>query len=149
MDNTKFINAVDTMVRLMEDNQLAFEGNRCYMSNIQWMRDMSTTNLVVPRQIGKTTYVSKRATCADLVVVHNQSMKDLYSSSRTTVVTPPDLLRLNRGRAARGFHRVYVDEPRLVFTRDFSIDQFYSIFDGDGGSPYGTYCANMFIMLGT
>lgn len=146
MDNKTFTGVVDTMVRLMEDNQLLHEGNRQYMSSGQWMRDMSTVNMTVPRQIGKTTYIIKRATCADLVVVHSQAMKDFYKGSRATVLTPSELTRFNRGRMQRGFHRVYVDEPRMVFDHNMSIEEFYSMFNGDYGS---SYCANMFVLLGT
>lgn len=141
-----FIGAVDTMVRLVEDSLLTFEDNKRYMSKSQWTRDMATVNLSVPRQVGKTSYIIKRASCADLVIVHNQAMKDLYRGACALVVTPPELNRLNRGRVQRGFHRVYVDEPRLVFTSGFSLDELYSLFDGSQCSPY---CANMFIMLGT
>lgn len=147
MDNLKkFFEAVDVMVRMTEDGQILHEGNRRYMSTQHWLREMATVSLTVPRQVGKTSYINKRATCADLVIVHNQSMKDMYRGSRTTVVTTHELAGLNRGRSMRGFNRVYVDEPRLVFNNRFSLDELYSVFGGEFGSPL---CANTFILLGT
>lgn len=148
MDNIKkFFEAVDVMVRMTEDGQISHEGNRPYMSNQLWLRDMSTVSLTVPRQVGKTSYINKRATCADLVIVHNHLMKSMYKESRATVVTVQELMNgFNRGRSQRGFNRVYVDEPRMVFDRRFSLDELYSVFSGECGS---SLCANMFVLLGT
>lgn len=147
MDNlTKFFDSVDALIRITEDNQVANEGWQAMMAPGMWLREMSTVNLVVPRRVGKTSYIAKRARCADLVIVHNHEMKREYRDSRAQVITIPELMGLIRGRTGRGFNRVYIDEPSLVFKTGFSIDELYSLFCGEYGSHV---CANMFIMLGT
>ena len=144
---TKFFTATDTLVQLSEDNQLAHEDHQTMMHPGMWLRDMATVNLTLPRRVGKTSYISKRAKCADLVIVHNREMKREYRNSRALVVTLPEFLSLVRGgREHRGFNRVYIDEPRLVFNDKFTVNEMYSLFCGESGARV---CANMFIMLGT
>lgn len=147
MDNlTKFFAAADALIQISEDNQLTHEDDQSMMHPGLWLRDMATVNLVVPRRVGKTSFINKRAKCADLVIVHNQEMKREYKGSRALVVTISELTNLTRGgRTPIGFNRVYVDEPQLVFDRRVSIDEFYALFCGD----HHRMCANMFIMLGT
>lgn len=147
MDNiTKFFDAVDTLVRIAEDNQLDREDCQTMMSRGMWLREMATVSLTVPRRVCKTSYILKRARCADLIVVHNHEMKRVFRESSALVVTLPELISLTRGRTQRGFNRVYVDEPSHVFGSRFSVDEFYSLFcDGYGGGA----CANLFVMLGT
>lgn len=150
MDNkaSTFFTAVDSLVRISEDNQLQAEHYRDTMHPGAWLRDMSTVMTMVPRQVGKTSYIMSRARCADLIIVHNHAMKDQYQGSRAEVVSAPELSRFMRQfiGAKRGFNRVYVDEPRLVFTNGFTSDELYSFFCGEYRA---NTCANMFIMLGT
>lgn len=142
MQNTSFTNCVDSLVRIAEDNKLANEEYENYMPRERWLVEMCTLNLTFPRQVGKTSYINKRAACADIVIVHNRAMKQLYKGCAATVVTVPELEVLVRGRERRGFNRVYVDEPKFVFDREFTVERFYYTFSAFA-------CANMFIMLGT
>lgn len=142
MQNTSFTSCVDSLVRIAEDNKLANEEYENFMPRERWLRDMCTLNLSFPRQVGKTPYINNRATCADVVIVHNYAMKQQYKGCAATVVTIPELEVLVRGRERRGFNRVYVDEPRFVFDREFTIERLYYTFSAFA-------CANMFIILGT
>lgn len=143
---TNFVDAVDMLVRTAEDNMLKHEDHQSMVSKGTWLRDMATVSLTLPRRVGKTSYINKRARCADLIIVHNHEMKREYRDSTALVITLSMLDHLTRGRSQLSFNRVYVDEPRLVFTGHFSTDDLYAGFcDGIGSRA----CANMFIMLGT
>lgn len=143
MQNTSFTNCVDSLVRISEDSKLAHEEYENFMPRERWLKDMCTLSLTFPRCVGKTSYINKRASCADMIIVHNHAMKQQYKGSAATVVTIPELDMLVRGRQKRGFNRVYVDEPGFVFSRDFPVERLYHFFNGTFA------CANMFIMLGT
>lgn len=149
MDNLPtFFDAIDSLVQLAEDNQVRYDHLRDNMHPGVWLRDMATVMMTVPRRVGKTSYIMKRAKCADLIVVHNHEMKRQYQGSRAHVIAAPELDRFMRQNVGikRGFNRVYVDEPRLVFSGRFTSDELYSFFCSGYGS---SMCANTFIMLGT
>lgn len=149
MDNLHtFFNAVDSLVQISEANQLEFDQYRDTMPTGVWLRDIATVNLMVPRRVGKTSYITKRARCADLIIVPTHAAKYQYKGTRALVIAAHELDRFARAfiGTSRGFNRVYVDEPKLVFAHGFTSDKMYSFFCGEAQAPV---CANMFIMLGT
>lgn len=148
-----FFNTIDTLVSVTEQHRLTWQEDRAAMSPEYWLRNMSTLDLVLPRRIGKTSYINDRAKSDDLVILHNHAMKNPYEDSPALVVTPSEIERLlGRGVAARhAFNRVYVDEPHMVFNEHytseiFSRDKFYLLFGGIYSSRVST---GMVIMLGT
>lgn len=147
MDNTPFFTAVDSLIRISEDNQHNLDHYRSAMYRGQWLRDVATVQLTVPRQLGKTSYILKRANCADLIIVHNHAMKRQYEGTRAQVIAAHEVDRFLRYTGVKQrFNRVYIDEPRLVFTNGFTSDNLYSYFCGECGS---NACTNTVIMLGT
>ncbi len=142
----KFVQSVDYMIQLTEEHALSWEDKQDYFSRPMWLRNFATVHLTLPRAVGKTSYINKRARCADAVIVHNQEMKSQYKNSCARIFIPHELNQLGRGCGRVGFNRVYVDEPRLVFNQWFSKDDLMAVF---GGVSNPSVCANMIIMLGT
>jgi hypothetical protein len=144
-----FTTSVDSLIRLSEDSRIEFDDHKRMLYPSQWLYEFGTLGLTVPRRVGKTSYIAKRAACADLVVARSEMLKrDQYRDTCATVMTVDQLVRGFGGRFAGStlkFNRIWFDDSWGMLSLD-QQDEVYYFFSGQHPSRA---CANMFIMLGT
>lgn len=146
---TKFFEAVDTLIRLNEDSRIQFADSKKQLPPARWLYEFGTVNIGVARQTGKTTYVSKRAACCDLIVARTEWLKkEFYKDSCADVMAADQLIRgidwSFRGAKHR-YNRVWFDDSWSAFSAD-EQSRIYRYFSG---AEPNRACANMFVMIGT
>lgn len=83
--------------------------------------DFKTVRLSVGRQVGKTSYITSRATDGDLIIVPNQAMSDYiirHHNPRGTLALSHDFAPVGnsafcRNIRGRSFQNIYVDEASM------------------------------------
>ena len=141
----------------MIDNAVAFniahqyknEDSKNYMAPAHWMEEFGTVEINMGRATGKSYYINKRSTPADLVICMNEEHKRHIFKDCHSVFTARELKDIIESTGAyRGrrysltdvyWNKIYVDEPYAVFKDRHAREEFFNLI--------GRHC-NQVIMLG-
>jgi len=147
----KQIELIDNAVAFNIANQLKHEDIKQHLRNIQWLTEYCTVEINLGRRTGKSYYINKRATRADLVICMNNEHRRHVFKDCDNIYTAADLGEIMEA----GFfyrrtgiccprdvywNKVYVDEPQLIFKTKDSREYFFNLMESR---------CNQIIMLGT
>jgi len=145
----KFIDIIDDAVALNIVHQYKNEDSKRYIAPAHWLAEFGTVEINMGRACGKSRYISKRATPADLVICRNEEEKRHVFKDVTHVSTArelKDVMEMTgawRGRKLPDdmyWNKIYVDEPQLIFRDRLAREAFFELISDR---------CNQVIMLGT
>ncbi len=123
---TEFARALDFLISLNLQNQMAFSTQETFISNKQWCKEFATIRCDIGRRCGKTHYIKSRANFGDLIITnkYNQKKMFMHPIPSAHVISQSELEMT--GAIWPRYHRIYIDEPGKL-----NLDLVYDIFARD------------------
>jgi predicted AAA+ superfamily ATPase len=109
---------------------------RASLDPLQFMREYRIINLVLPRQVGKSTYIKTHATENDIIIYATREMMKYHAQGRVApsyVLTDLEqhIADIKRGTITETSCVVFQKSYEIIWLDELSINRIYSSFTGE------------------